>query len=415
MSHEELIAEKLSENFEKLRSSLDNLKSMLEDMALAVPALPDAAKLARAIAASLPEEPAPQPVEAVAPAPPPPALNNGLLYRMAAIEFAKSQSEILDQLMNSFQDFAHRGVFFIVRGDQAQAWNSFGFDVDVKHLKASMDQDPILRTVMGSRARMLLDNTSPAFIPAGPKVRRSLISPLLLKGKVAAFLYADSGEEGKLDHYSLDILIRTASLVIDIFPLRPKREPLPAALENQDIVLPGREPATLAEPEPEAMIFEDTGTLVSAAEAEADELPSNQTIQAEIPPEVIQYAPRVERPVEVPPEHEAELEEATVVAVEATQPESIPEVPIPPGEEKLHEDAQRFARLLVQEIALYHPKEVEQGKRGRNLYALLKDDIDRSREAYEHRFQKPSIQTRRYFDKALGKYLADGDESLLGS
>ncbi len=80
----------------------------------------------------------------------------------------------------------------------------------------------------------------------------------------------------------------------------------------------------------------------------------------------------------------------------------------------MHEDAQRFARLLVQEIALYHPREVEQGKRNKNLYALLREDIDRSREAYAHRYQKPSVQGRQYFEKALAKYLADGDASLLG-
>jgi len=100
--------------------------------------------------------------------------------------------------------------------------------------------------------------------------------------------------------------------------------------------------------------------------------------------------------------------------VESTSPSKPVTEPVPPGEEKLHEDAQRFARLLVQEIALYHPREVEQGKRSKNLYILLREDIDRSREAFEHRFQRPSIQSRNYFDAALAKYLADGDPSLLG-
>lgn len=109
---------------------------------------------------------------------------------------------------------------------------------------------------------------------------------------------------------------------------------------------------------------------------------------------------------EIAPEAETEAE------AEAAPPPA--EEPIPPGEEKLHEDAQRFARLLIQEIALYHPKEVEQGRRDSNLYSLLKDDVDRSREAYDHRFQKPSVQSRRYFEKALVQYLAGGDDTLLG-
>jgi hypothetical protein len=433
MSHEDLVAQKLAENFEKLRSSLDNLRSMLEDMALAVPSVPDPHRLAKALLEALPEPevveppppPAQEPVPPPQPPPPVPALNNGLLFRMASIESAKTQSEILDQLLLSFQDFAQRGAFFIVRGNTAQAWNGFGFDTDVKRLKANVEEDPILRTVMSSRSRMLLDDNVPSFIPSDVAVRRSLISPLLLKGKVSAFFYADSGKNGKLDHYSIDILLRAASLVIDIFPLRPKRDPLPAVLENQDIVVAEASPA-----EPEAMIFEDTGTLASTMES--DELPTNQTIAAEIPAEAMEYEPYAsdsaaqaptaegaeideEEPSE--PEAEAEIEEATVVGEvgeEEEQAAPAAEEAVPPGEEKAHEDAQRFARLLVQEIALYHPKEVEQGKRGRNLYALLKDDIDRSKEAYNHRFQQPSIQARRYFEKALSKFLADGDESLLG-
>ena len=431
MSHEDLVAQKLAENFEKLRSNLDNLRSMLEDMALAVPNVPDPHRLAKALLEALPEPetvvpPSAPPAEEPAPPPPPPppapALNNGLLFRIASIEYAKTQSEILDQLLISFQEFAQRGAFFIVRGNTAQAWNGFGFDGDVKRLKANVEEDPILRTVMSSRSRMLLDDNVPSFIPNEVTVRRSLISPLLLKGKVSAFLYADSGANGKLDHYSIDILLRTASLVIDIFPLRPKREPLPAVLENQDIVVAETAPA-----ESEAMIFEDTGTLTSTIES--DDLPTNQTIAADIPSEAMEYQPygsgpsveeaEVEEKQPSEPEAEAEIEEATVVAEvgEDEAPSMAPaeeEEAVPPGEAKAHEDAQRFARLLVQEIALYHPKEVEQGKRGRNLYQLLKDDIDRSQEAYNHRFQQPNIQSRRYFEKALTKFLADGDETLLG-
>ena len=433
MNREDAVAEKLSENFEKLRSSLENLKSMLEDLALAVPAVPDARKVALAVLGALPE---PEPVlapapPAVAPPPPPapappPPLNNALLFRAASIEFAKSQTEILEQLLTGLQEFAQRGILFIVRGEAAQAWNAFGFGRDMKQVKVSVQDDPILETMMNSRTRVLLDGTIPAFIPDTGSARRSLLSPLLLKGKVSAFLYADSGTDGKLDHYSIDILLRIASLVIDIFPLRSKREPLQPVLENQGIILPGYEEPALQSEKADGLLFEDTGTLASSAEEDADALPANQTIAAEIPPEVLAYAPP--RPLaaapspaepEPEPEPEPEIEEAHVVEEvhlpPAPPPPPVPEEPaIPPGEEKFHEDAQRFARLLVQEIALYHPKEVEQGKRDRSLYALLKDDIDRSREAFEHRFQRPSVQARAYFDKALVKYLAEGDEALLG-
>ena len=221
--------------------------------------------------------------------------------------------------------------------------------------------------------------------------------------------------DGKLDHYSADILVRTASLVIDIFPLRPKREPLPPSLENQAIIVPGA-PAQPPHRRPRRMSSSRIAGPWPPRQDRRRRAPSNQTIVADIPSEEEPNASRQPETYEV-----AEVvEEVEPEAPEPTPPSKppLPRPPqrnaIPPGEEKLHEDAQRFARLLVQEIALYHPREVEQGKRNKNLYALLREDIDRSREAYDHRYQKPSVQGRQYFEKALAKYLADGDASLLG-
>ncbi len=461
MSHEEHIADVLSDHFEKLRSNLENLRSMLQDLVLAVPAVPDVEKLARAVGEAIPE---PEPAREEIPEAPaaPPALNNRLLYHIAGIEYANTQAEVLNQLMKGLEDHAARGALFVVKNDNAQVWSAFGFDDPeaAKRWKTSMESDPLLKTIVSSRSRMLLDNTVPGFIPDGSDVARSLLTPLLLKGKVLGFFYADSGSEGLLDHYSIDILMRMASLVIDIFPLRPKRNPLPPVLEQQPIIAPGSPVAAQAESDDDAVLFEDTGTLSSQADEE--ELPGAQTVMAEIPreedeaqaspePEAdVEPAMEPEPPMEVEPEPETEapeppadtgehrLEPVELESGEYEQPEAeeaeveeptaetspgaeapIPEeeeteVPIPAGEEKLHEDAQRFARLLVQEIALYHPSEVEQGKRDGTLYNLLKEDIERSREAYENRFQKSSVRDRDYFKKALVTYLADGDPALLG-
>jgi hypothetical protein len=52
-------------------------------------------------------------------------------------------------------------------------------------------------------------------------------------------------------------------------------------------------------------------------------------------------------------------------------------------EEKLHNDARRFARLLVSEIKLYNEQKVADGRRNSDLYDRLKEDIDRSRQMYE--------------------------------
>lgn len=422
MNREEMLKDILKNRFEKLGSSLDNLKGMLEDMTRMVPAVPNIEELAGEIASELPSEE----VKSAEPQPslPLPPLNNRLLYHMENIEHAESQGNVLRQLLTGVEDLAQRAALFIVRKDQASVWDAFGFEDlgAARKWSVSMNDAPLLQTITGSRSRLLMDNTVPSFIPAQQQVRRSMISPLLLKGKVLSFLYADSGNRGALDHYSIDILMRTASLVIDIFPLRSKRDPLPATLEEQPVILAGEEPE---EPEAEAtpeieeeeeeQLFEDSGTLASAAEKdEESELAAGETIMAEIPKATEAPSEEALEPVEPASGEYKEPEEKEPAEEEAPPEETPEEEPIPEEDKKTHEDAQRFARLLVQEIALYHPKELAQGKKNGNLYKLLEEDINRSREAYDKRFQKSSVKDRDYFTKALIEHLADGDDSLLG-
>jgi hypothetical protein len=109
---------------------------------------------------------------------------------------------------------------------------------------------------------------------------------------------------------------------------------------------------------------------------------------------------------------------------------SQPEAPAPPapapavGEPNLdgldadtrkkHEDAMRFARLLVSEIKLYNEAKVQQGRSSRGLYELLRDDIERSRQLYRERVPEPIRQSTNYFNAELVRILADGDEGAMG-
>ncbi len=88
---------------------------------------------------------------------------------------------------------------------------------------------------------------------------------------------------------------------------------------------------------------------------------------------------------------------------------------IPEGEEALHEEARRLARLLVSEIKLYNEEIIEEGRRAGNIYDRLKDDIDRSRQMYEERID-PRLNEggNDYFRQELVQRLAGGDDRLLG-
>lgn len=83
-------------------------------------------------------------------------------------------------------------------------------------------------------------------------------------------------------------------------------------------------------------------------------------------------------------------------------------------ERRLHNDARRFARLLVSEIKLYNEQKVKEGRDGSDLYDKLREAIDRSREMYDKRIQAPVAAKFDYFHYEVVNTLAEGDEAKLG-
>jgi hypothetical protein len=104
---------------------------------------------------------------------------------------------------------------------------------------------------------------------------------------------------------------------------------------------------------------------------------------------------------------------------EARKPPAEPAVVVPcqeavdPEELRLHEEARRFARLLISEIVLYNEAQVEEGRRHKDIYERLREEIDRSRQMYEDRISPRVLDTTDYFRQELVEVLAQGDESAL--
>jgi hypothetical protein len=84
------------------------------------------------------------------------------------------------------------------------------------------------------------------------------------------------------------------------------------------------------------------------------------------------------------------------------------------GSEAQHEEARRLARLLVSEIKLYNEEQVEAGRRNRDIYERLKEDIDRSRQMYDERVDPQILRSTDYFYQELVRILAAGDSKALG-
>jgi hypothetical protein len=113
---------------------------------------------------------------------------------------------------------------------------------------------------------------------------------------------------------------------------------------------------------------------------------------------------------------EAVSEPAVAAPVKTRFSERNVDLPIEVGEEerRLHNDARRFARLLVSEIKLYNEQKVKEGREAADLYERLREAIDRSREMYDKRVQPPVAARFDYFHYEVVNTLAEGDENRLG-
>jgi hypothetical protein len=83
-------------------------------------------------------------------------------------------------------------------------------------------------------------------------------------------------------------------------------------------------------------------------------------------------------------------------------------------ERRFHNEARRFARLLVSEIKLYNEQKVREGRAGADLYARLTEEIDRSREMYDKRVRPEVAASYDYFHAEVVNTLAEGDDAKLG-
>lgn len=83
------------------------------------------------------------------------------------------------------------------------------------------------------------------------------------------------------------------------------------------------------------------------------------------------------------------------------------------GDER-HEEARRFAKLLVSEVKLYNERAVLEGREHGNIYERLKEDIDRSRQMYDERIPEDVRASSNFFHEELVRILANGRVEALG-
>ena len=111
---------------------------------------------------------------------------------------------------------------------------------------------------------------------------------------------------------------------------------------------------------------------------------------------------------------EAQSSAAEPAVAEPVAPQPEPE-PMDPAEAEVHKKARRFAKLLVDEIRLYNLAKVNEGRKEKNLYDRLREDIEKSRATYDKRYSSTTAASVDYFTEELIRVLADNDISLMGA
>jgi hypothetical protein len=69
----------------------------------------------------------------------------------------------------------------------------------------------------------------------------------------------------------------------------------------------------------------------------------------------------------------------------------------------------------VDEIKLYNQAKVAEGRKNRDLYDRLKEDIDKSMATYQKRYGSTAAAGADYFNHELVRSLAEDDSALMGA
>jgi hypothetical protein len=363
------------------------------------------------------------------------------------IDSQRTQADILHALVNRAASFAPRIAFFVVKNERATGWRARGLegtvgDDSVREISLALDADTILGEVYRTRSSWSGAPGSKAddhqlLSKLGDEPPQRMVAvPLVARDKCVAVLYADSaGLDGEaINLEALETVVRVTGMAVELLAVKraapsqpsasaaaPQPQPRPAATETQAAPVEV-EPDQTTEAAPASEIEkprrEDeaatSATEVSSPPAEISSPPvevSSPPVEVSSPPAEVS-APAGSQSTDAQPAgaHAAPLGASRRYGQDAELP-----VEVSDEERRFHNDARRFARLLVSEIKLYNEQKVTDGRAGGNLYDRLRDEIDRSRQMYDKRVH-PSVSPRfDYFHQELVNTLADGDASKLGA
>jgi hypothetical protein len=319
-----------------------------------------------------------------------------LLKAISSIQTGTTQREILRTLLDNASRYCGRVALFVVKAGAATGWQGRAFSnhEEIKDFPLDVSTGVAARA-MQSRMAFTASATEvdPKFVSrfGAPAENHALLLPLLLKDRVAALVYADAGAEagGKMEGAALELLVVSASAWLEVAALRKQ-----AQKDGPGETRAPEKTAAAAAPVP-----------ASFSDPFAAHAPIHSAVVVPEPPPA---APADAVSTMSEPAPAAAVAAATAVAVDAFAALSTEDA-------DLHRKAQRFARLLVDEIKLYNQAKVAEGRKNKDLYDRLKEDIDKSQATYQKRFGATVAASAEYFNQELVRSLAEDDSSIMGA
>ena len=364
---------------------------------------------------------------------------------ISEVDEQDSQAGILKVLVNRAASFAPRVAFFVIKGEQSIGWRARGFQGTVGDNAIHQMSFPVAADTSVGHAARSRDSWSGSSTshPENHLIlnrlgeeppSRIVAVPLVVRHRTVAVLYADSADldSDAINLEALETLVRVSGMAVELLVARSAPAAQPAAPAEAappaEVAAPEKQPSYTPAVEYDEItpVVEESAPAAQVTEFEATPEPQYVAPEVEYQPEPQPYVAEIEA---TPAEVEApsvEIAADLAPPVEASAPATTPrrrygqdvELPVEVGsdeERRLHNDARRFARLLVSEIKLYNEQKVVEGRSESDLYQRLREYIDRSREMYDKRVRPEVAQRYDYFHNELVSTLAEGDEAKLGS
>jgi hypothetical protein len=366
-----------------------------------------------------------------------------LARAVAEIQLGTSQKEILRALLDTSARYAARVALFVVKGSHATGWQARGFANSDAVKDFALDESaPAISHAIGDRVASnapVADMDSRFLQEFGtPASGESRILPLILKDKVAALIYADSGIDtaGLLEAGAIELLVLSTGAWLEVNSLRKQaqREPSASHAESSNAAdasyQPSTQPVLVHQAPAHTSPFNDpfashapafsghakaaaasageapTPTASSAVQVPAVDTDEDQTPIYELQSAVVEMDPAFAEPL---PSSEVEAEAEPQTTPAAASPAMSQE------DQDVHRKAQRFARLLVDEIKLYNQAKIAEGRKNNDLYDRLKDAIEKSRATYHKRYGNTVAASANYFQHEIIRSLAEDDLSIMGA